>query len=96
MAAFSLERPDPPCLQSLERLTILDPFHQVTMEIHGDLDGGVAQAFRDHLGRDTRPDHVRGMGVTQLVEADDGHLVLALQCRSEHPGEGLRQPVGAV
>ena len=52
---------------------ILHPGYQVAVGVHGDLDAGVTQPFRDHLGMNVQANQKSSMGVSKITLCDLRH-----------------------
>src|SRR5690606_8216277 len=65
-------------LSSAAEHRIIEPFGRVGLhageyvlvDLHGESDAGVAEAFADHFDRDTFLEHESGMGVPRVVQSD--------------------------
>lgn len=66
----------------------LDAWHQVAVEVEGDLDRRMAHEGRERLGVDARGDHERGIGMASLMKGAGARSDRPRPKRGQHGGTG--------
>mgnify|MGYP006342653023 CR=1 FL=1 len=77
------------------RDAVLESGHQITIQIHRDLDGRMAKALGDHLRLDAASDQHGRVSVAEVMEADLGKAC-SLQHSVEHIQHAIRRDGASI